>query len=184
MPLPKSTSTSLILTQPTHAEILSQRSKNSTEWKGALTTSAYFRREEQLLDQLLTRNGGLTPWALVVDEDDESGDQQRGQERTVLASCETIRKKALVCFEGEDGKVREVRCHGVASVFCPVEYRGRGYAGRMIEELGERLRGWQVNGGEGETEGGDVLFSVLWSDIGKVSEFLFCFSHSIKRVEG
>jgi hypothetical protein len=50
--------------------------------------------------------------------------------------------------------------HGIGSVFCPVEFRGRGYAGRMMELLGEKLRYWQSNNG--------CPFSILFSDIGKV----------------
>lgn len=150
MTLPSSKSADLVLTQPTYEEILEQRRLNSTEWRGALTLEAYFRREELLTTQSLTGDGGLTPWALVHETD--SG-------RIVLASCETIRKRALVA---QNGEVKDVLCHGVASVFGPPEYRGRGYAGRMIGDLGERLRSWQGDKGE-------VSFSVLWSDIGKVS---------------
>ncbi len=58
--------------------------------------------------------------------------------------------------------MREVFCHGVASVFCEEGNRRKGYAGRMMGELGGRLRVWQV----GDEE---VGFTVLYSDIGKVS---------------
>lgn len=138
------------LTQPTNAEAIQQTRLNSTEWKGPLSLDAYLGREEHLGKQKLIRNGGLTSWALVT---------KGGNPRAVLSSCETIRKKALVA---ENGQVKEVICHGVASVFCPPEYRGRGYAGRMIKDLGEKLHNWQ-------TDGHDCLFSVLYSDIGKVS---------------
>jgi hypothetical protein len=41
-----------------------------------------------------------------------------------------------------------------------VEFRGRGYAGRMMELVGEKLRYWQSKNG--------CAFSILYSDIGKV----------------
>jgi len=149
--LPDGKSSDIELTQPTHEEAVQQTRLNSTEWKGALCLSAYLGREEHLGKQKLIRDGGLTSWALVT---------KGGNPRAVLSSCETIRKKALVV---QDGQIKEVICHGVASVFCPPEYRGKGYAGRMIRDLGEKLQNWQ-------TEGQDCLFSVLYSDIGKVKK--------------
>ncbi|KAI4727255.1 hypothetical protein E4T49_04991 [Aureobasidium sp. EXF-10728] len=146
--LPDAKSSNVELTQPTHEEAVQQTRLNSTEWKGALSLDAYLGREEHLGKQKLIRDGGLTPWALTTKE---------GSPRAVLSSCETIHKKALVV---QNGQVKEVICHGVASVFCPPEYRGKGYAGRMIKDLGERLQNWQ-------TDGHDCLFSVLYSDIGK-----------------
>lgn len=148
--LPSSKGPDVELTQPTHEEAVHQTELNSIEWKGALSLDAYLRREDHLGKQELVRDGGLTSWALVT------GD---GESRVVLSSCETIRKKALVA---QNGQIEEVICHGVASVFCPPEYRGKGYAGRMIKDLGEKLQTWQ-------TDGHDCLFSVLYSDIGKVS---------------
>lgn len=147
--LPDGKSSDIELTQPTHEEAVEQTRLNSKEWKGALSLPAYLGREEHLGKQKLIRDGGLTSWALVTKD---------GNPRAVLSSCETIRKKALVV---QDGQIKEVICHGVASVFCPPEYRGKGYAGRMIRDLGEKLRTWQ-------TESQDCLFSVLYSDIGKV----------------
>lgn len=148
-PATQSLDEELYLAQPTQEEINEQLQGNSAEWKGPLTIEAYFRRETFLLDQGLARNGGLTPWVLC---------KGRGSSRQALTSCETLRKRALVV---RDGKVEEATCHGVASVFCPTEHRGRGYAGTMIKLLGEALQHHQ------ETEKSKVLFSVLYSDIGK-----------------
>ncbi len=50
--------------------------------------------------------------------------------------------------------------HGVASVYCNEKYRGRGYAPRIMREIKEVLRNWQV-------EKRAVVGSVLYSDIGK-----------------
>jgi hypothetical protein len=79
--------------------------------------------------------------------------------RPILASCESLRKRALV--RTADGQVKEVITHGIGSVFCDPKYRGRGYAGRMLQELGEKLKTWQSD------EGKECLFSILYSDIGK-----------------
>jgi predicted GNAT family acetyltransferase len=78
------------------------------------------------------------------------------KERRVLAGCETYRKKALVAARGE---VKEVVAHAVGSVFCPEQFRGRGYGARMMQEVGKVLESWQAE---------HCLFSVLFSDIGKV----------------
>lgn len=147
--LPDSKDPNVRLTTSTPEEAYEQQRLNSEEWKGALELEAYLRREDLLIRQRLTREGGLTSWALV--HEDDSG-------RTILASCETIRKKAIVA---SDSQIKDVVSHGVCSVFCPPGYRGKGYAARMITELGEKLETWQ-------TEHSESLFSVLWSDIGKV----------------
>ena len=149
--LPNKNSSDIHLVVATLEELLAQQHANSTEWRGALSLESYLRREEHLFSQDLTKEGGLTAWMLVY--------QQEGNgKRQVLCGCESIKKKALV---SRHGKVEDVIAHGVASVFCPPEHRGNGYAGRMMTELGKRLKGWQADKEQG------ALFSVLFSDIGK-----------------
>lgn len=149
--LPKRDSLDLHLVVATPEEHLAQTHANSTEWRGPLNLETYLRREYHLFNQDLTKDGGLTAWMLVY--------QPEGQkERQVLCGCETIKKKALV---GKNGKVEDVTVHGICSVFCPEEFRGKGYAGRMMKDLGERLESWQVDAGK------SVPFTVLFSDIGK-----------------
>ena len=149
--LPDKDSQDIYLVQATPEESTAQTIANSSEWKGALpTVDAYIRREEHLANQGLTKDGGLTIWMLVY--------QPEGHERKVLCGCETIKKKALV---GRNGKVEEVIVHGVGSVFTPPANRGKAYAQRMMSELSQRLKSWQVNNGK------KALCSVLFSDIGK-----------------
>ena len=62
----------------------------------------------------------------------------------------------------EDGKVEESISHGIGSVFCNPEFRHRGYAQRMIEELATKLDTHQQAAGQ------RTCFTVLYSDIGKV----------------
>lgn len=158
--LPHRDSPELHLVLATAEEQLAQLHVNSEEWRGILSVPAYFRREEHLLQQALTRDGGLTSWVLVHQP---NGSSER--DRKVLCGCESILKRALVA---SDGEIEDVVAHGVASVFCPPEYRGKGYAGRMMAELGERLKSWQA-------QGQSNLFSILYSDIGKVRLFLITF---------
>lgn len=155
--LPSRDSPDLHLVLATPEENIAQQNANSTEWKGALSLEAYLRREEHLLHQTLTENGGLTAWMLVYQ--DPNNDRQR----QVLCGCESIKKKALLA---KSGKVEDVVAHGVCSVFCPPQNRGKGYAGRMMSELGKKLKSWQAD--EEKEEGGSTTaFSVLFSDIGK-----------------
>jgi hypothetical protein len=156
--LPAASSPSLVLDHPTSLEKKTIWSENGLSWRGALPLEAYFRREVHLSSQALTRNGGITHWVLVDRDDPSDG-------RKILASCETIRKKALVFAEG---KLQQVITHSIGSVFCEMRFRKRGYAGRMMSELGKTLRTWQT---DPEIEGREeCLFTVLYSDIGKVRE--------------
>lgn len=156
--LPHSTSPTLALVHPTEEEKLIQFKQNGAEWKGALSLPAYLRREEVLSSQTLTRDGGLTYWILVDTAAKGNALDPSSSARLPLASCETLRKRALVW---QDGRLKEVICHGVGSVFCAPQLRGRRYAQRMFEELGKVLKTHQV------TAERESLFSVLFSDIGK-----------------
>ncbi|KAM3424730.1 hypothetical protein BST61_g6717 [Cercospora zeina] len=149
--LPPKDSSEIYLTTATPAECEELSRGNSAEWKAALELESYLRREKHLADQDLTRDGGLTTWVLVWQPCSAA-------DRHVLTGCETIKKRALV---SRDGTVDETVCHGVGSVFCPPEYRGRGYTGRMISELGDILKTWQMENDK------EHLISALWSDIGK-----------------
>ncbi|KAI9826099.1 MAG: hypothetical protein M1832_000548 [Thelocarpon impressellum] len=158
--LPDARSPTLTLGHPTEAEKTRTAGLNGAAWRGALSIPAYQRRETHLGSQLLTRDDGITHWVLVDPAEPLAS-------RRVLASCESIRKRALVAVEADGGRpaVREVVTHGIGGVFCAKELRGRGYAGRMMELLGRELPRWQV---DREAPGREkCLFSVLYSDIGK-----------------
>lgn len=149
--LPASDSLNIHLSHPTSLESLAIWKLTSNVWNGALTAEQYIEEAAYLLTVPLNRDGGMTQWVLV--DRTLPPDQ-----RPVLASCETIRKRCYV--QSSDGTVREGICHGVASVFCHPGYRERGYASRMMRELNAVLRNWQ-----GEER--KVAASVLFSDIGK-----------------
>ena len=169
-PLPPSRAPSLVLTHPTRVEQTRIANLNGVKWRGALSLPAYHRREDHLGAQLLTRNAGITHWILV----DTAEKVPAGSERTVLASCESIRKRALVGYTvtGSSSRtvLRDVVSHGIGSVFCAEKLRGRGYAGRMMQELGKRLETWQLEKGVPGRE--ECLFTVLYSDIGKAGSIL------------
>lgn len=152
--LPSASSPSLILTQPTPSERRLTWHKSSVDWGKALPLSTYIEREELLCTASpLTRSGGVSHWILV--DKTLPPDQ-----RPILATSESLRKRTLLKVPGED-RVREVLSHGIGSVFCYPEYRGHGYASRMMRELGEKLKTWQG------TDEVPVAFTALYSDIGK-----------------
>ena len=93
----------------------------------------------------------MTTWILV-----EKNLPQ--EQRRILCSCESFLKHSLM--SDNDGNVEEVIVHGIASVFCPLEYRRRGYAARHMMELAKALSTWQ-------SDQARVAGSVLYSDIGK-----------------
>lgn len=154
--LPSGSSSSLALVHPTREELLNQFKLNGAEWRAALSPEAYLRREDYLANQDLTRDGGISYW-ILIDRDCHNALDPQSSARLPLASCETFRKRALVW---KDGKVQETITHGIGSVFCASHLRKRGYAQRLMTELGKALRTYQA-------EEKECLFSVLYSDIGK-----------------
>ncbi|KAF1964894.1 hypothetical protein BU23DRAFT_561529 [Bimuria novae-zelandiae CBS 107.79] len=156
--LPHGSSPDLILVHPTQEEKLIQFKLNGEEWRGALSQEAYLRREDVLSQQDQTRDGGISYWILIDKNAKVNPLDPTSSARLPLASCETYRKKALVW---QDGELKETICHGIGSVFCAPHLRGRKYAQRMMQELGETLRTYQTD------EKTDSMFSVLFSDIGR-----------------
>ncbi|PSS10851.1 hypothetical protein M430DRAFT_53397 [Amorphotheca resinae ATCC 22711] len=150
--LPSASSPSLHLTHPTPLERTATWTLNSRNWGGALGLESYIERETYLMNVPLARDGGITHWILTSSSAPPSS-------RPILASCESLRKPALV--RTPEGEIKELITHGIGSVFCDPQYRGRGYASRMLKELGKELKTWQVG------EGKECLFSILYSDIGK-----------------
>jgi GNAT superfamily N-acetyltransferase len=155
MQLPDANSSFLHLSHPTDSEKTAIWTLNSKNWGSALSLDSYLERERYMPTVPLTRNGAMTHWILV----DRNA---KPDSRPILNSMETIRKRALVAKNGE---VKEVITHGIGSVFCNPEYRGKGYASRMLNELGPVLNKWDVDNKIPGRE--ECLFSILYSDIGK-----------------
>ncbi|ERF68327.1 hypothetical protein EPUS_02783 [Endocarpon pusillum Z07020] len=152
--LPASSSPSITLVPATLLERYQCWHINSHSWRGPLSTEQYISREAFLEHQLLTREGKITYWILTDTFLSVGADGAR----PILAACETLRKEGYL---GRNGNLRKLVTHGVGSVFCRKEYRGRGYASRMMTELGKSLETWQ------QEKGTKASFSVLWSDIGR-----------------
>ena len=149
--LPNACSPDLHLCHPTAKECLSIWKLTSLAWRDALSLPLYLEESDYLTTIPLAKDGGMTLWILV--DKNLPPDQ-----RTILCSCETFRKRSLL--SNSKGHVTEMIIHGVASVFCDPTYRRRGYSSRMMRELAQILRSWQV-------ETIKCIGSVLYSDIGK-----------------
>ena len=150
--LPSSDSPNLALLHPTQQEKVETWKLNGSSWRGTMPLSIYLQRETHLESQALTKDGGITFWILV-------DSTLPVNERPILGSCESFRKRALVA---RAGRIEDVVTHGIGSVFCNPRYRRRGYAQRMMEELGDKLDTWN------QEDGKRTDFTVLYSDIGKV----------------
>lgn len=172
---PPATSPRLALLRASPAELEASHLANSLAWRGPLSPAGYLERERRLSSVELTRGGLLTGWVLV-DLDDGYGSNGGGSgtkpgteanagtkhTRPILASVETVAKRAWVA---RGGAIEDVTAVAVGSVFCPPVYRGRGYASRMMAELGAILDGEraaaaaETNGErakKGEKKGGEA----------------------------
>ncbi|XXH00571.1 hypothetical protein Hte_006919 [Hypoxylon texense] len=148
---PNSDSPDLYLSQPTPEECTWIWSTTAASWKDSLTVPLYIAEAQFLTTVPLAKDEGMTTWVLV-------DKRMPPNQRQVFCSCESFRKRSLI--SDEKGSVEEGLIHGVASVFCPEEFRGRGYGTRHMKELAKVLHGWQ-------SEYGKSIGSVLFSDIGK-----------------
>jgi hypothetical protein len=149
--LSDSKSPDLHLSHPTPNECVKISTNNSDSWRDSLTRPVFLQESLFLATVPLAKDGGMTTWILV-----EKNLPQ--DHRPIFCSCETFLKRSLM--SDADGKIEEVIVHGIASVFCPLGYRRRGYAARHMTEVAKALRTWQ-------SDQGKVAGSVLYSDIGK-----------------
>ncbi|KEF53964.1 uncharacterized protein A1O9_09759 [Exophiala aquamarina CBS 119918] len=152
--LPSAQSADLVLVPASDSEYVQTAYLNGESWKGPLTMDQYLEREVDLQSVTLTKDGRITCWLLTSGALPTNPDGTR----PILASCESIPMSAYIA---RDGRVQKVQVHGVASVYTRPEYRGKGYAGRMMADLGKRLESWQ------QIDGQQNSFSVLYSDIGQ-----------------
>ena len=165
--MPPSTSPRLKIGQATDAENIDIW---TLKWHPPLNQSAYVAKEEHCASQLITANRGITHWILYEDEGSPSSstENQTKAMKKVLASTDTIRRRALVTTFAHDGQavLQEVPCHQICRMFCRKEHRGKRYPARMLQELKPVLETWQQEDG-----GAKVKFTVLYSDVGKVCSF-------------
>lgn len=148
--LPHAQSEDLHISHPTPGECQAIWNLNSIAWKDALSLPQYLEESAYLTTAPLAEAGGMTLWVL-------SDRNLLPDQRPILSSCETFRKRVLI--SDAKGIVSEKIVHGVASVFCNPQYRRRGYATRMMRELVKILPSWQVKSNQ-------CVGSVLYSDIG------------------
>ncbi|KAI1169905.1 hypothetical protein F4777DRAFT_159774 [Nemania sp. FL0916] len=180
---PDASDASLVLTHPTPIEKDQTWRLNHSEWGGPLDMAAYIQREIFLATTPFAAGGGMTHWILTersYSSTDHESEANWKQQRHVLASCETLRKRVLYALPIGDGTTRDGIAYGIGSVYTYPEFRGRRYAARMLKELGTRLRNWpsdEVLSAEREERDQkqyqfapvmrEAVCSALWSDIGK-----------------
>ncbi|KAI1387614.1 uncharacterized protein F4822DRAFT_430361 [Hypoxylon trugodes] len=149
--LPNSDAPELHLSHPTENECVKIWTNTSTSWGDSLELPEYLEESLFLTTIPLAKDGGMTTWILV-------DKNLPPDNRPIVCSCESFYKRSLT--SDADGNVEDVVVHGIASVFCPEEYRGRGYAARHMKELARLLRNWQ-------SDYAKVVGSVSYSDIEK-----------------
>ena len=152
--LPSNRSLDLELVVATELERTQCWHVNFNSWRGPLTLAQYLQREVELEQQPLVNNNKITFWILTY----RNGQHTKTDcSRPILAACETLLKQAYIA---KNGQLKQILAHGIGSVFCRSEYRGRGYASRMMDELALKLGrdAWQQP--QGTSRG---YFSVLYS---------------------
>ncbi|KUJ06157.1 uncharacterized protein LY89DRAFT_703087 [Mollisia scopiformis] len=118
--IPGSNSLELCLSHSIAGECVTIWTNTLASWKDSLNISTYLKESLFLTTVLLAKEGGMTTWVLRALTSDRAGN------------------------------VSDTIVHGIASVFCCPDYRGRGYALRMMRELAKVL-----------------LTCILYSDISK-----------------
>lgn len=133
---------SLVLREATEEEKIKSWRNNSDAWCGKLTVEQYIGQQAVNGNQELTRNGGIRYWIFTDSTE-------------IYCSAETLRKR-VARRSADGGKFSEEWSYGVAGVFTPAKYRGRGIASAMMRRLAEWLDGDEAC----------CQFTALWSAVG------------------
>ncbi|KAK4161132.1 hypothetical protein QBC43DRAFT_324176 [Cladorrhinum sp. PSN259] len=118
---------------------------NGASWAGPMSLEEYIGREQTLSETTLSANGGTRYFVL----------HHRSDPTQIVSACEVLVKRALV-ITSSSSEPRIVTSYGIASVFTPPAFRGRGLATHML-----RL----VQDATDNTLGCE--FGALYSDIGR-----------------
>ncbi|KAJ3780731.1 hypothetical protein GGU10DRAFT_321361 [Lentinula aff. detonsa] len=171
---------SLFAATPQQIEV-SRRRTGASAWGSGMTLDEYVQRDIDLQDSECGREGRYLTWVLAPRNDPHTLD--------FLCSCETFRRSGLTSRMNHTSPkpdseplIEQVECYGIASVFTPPQYRGKGYARLMMSLLHWALAGnkltptgnikfpfdiWGSPPAPPKELGmGDATFSALWSDVG------------------
>ncbi len=149
--LPKPQASNLRLTIPTHEELEAVHKLSFAGWGDSLTLPQYLHESDHLTRVPLAKNDGMVSWILT-------DCNQLPDQRPILGSCETFRKRAFVI--NQKGQMSENIIYGIASVFVNPKYRCQGYGSRLMHELARMIPEWHVGSLRS-------IGSILYSDIGK-----------------
>ncbi|KAG8737337.1 hypothetical protein FRC12_017188 [Ceratobasidium sp. 428] len=113
----------VFLRSASQAQVIEARKLRSLAWAKWLGSEGYVRKCEAW-DSLEHANGGkLITWVLVTAEDPET--------LGILSTCATYRRDILLLSPNET-RSNTSTGYAVAGVFTPPQYRGKGYARRMM----------------------------------------------------
>lgn len=182
--LPAADSTNLALRHPTPAEKARIIVGLHAQWGGPTPFDTYVRASNYITQETaLARDGGTRAWILT--DITLPPDQ-----RPLLNFSMTNRKRALLLRrrggqldnsdispeekqpQQQSNVIEDVVVQAVASVYCPTENRGRGYASRHMTLLAQELtssRNSRTRDGDYSKENGGrrCVGTVLYSDIGR-----------------
>lgn len=137
------------------ADIKETQLRNHVEWGGGMTIDQYLLREKGCRVRLTSESTRMTNWALQVKND-------RG-EWEIVSACETQRRQAYLKVKGQP--VETTINQSIGAVFTAEQYRGKGYAAKMLEAVTKVLKTWQLPENLSE-EAKDHVLLTLWSDVG------------------
>ncbi|PVU99427.1 hypothetical protein BB559_000736 [Furculomyces boomerangus] len=120
------------------------------EWgRGVMDINTYKGREQALFDTKFGQEN-LTVWLFGKKQEFEENENTMN----FVSHLETFKRPVLL-RRSNSNKVLVVDCYSIASVFCPVENRGNGYAVAMMKAIHKKLSSM-------------CSLSTLYSDIGDV----------------
>lgn len=156
-------------------EIQRSHSQNYIEWgRGGLSLKNYLKREQHLCNQTISRGGNSKYWTYEVFVPNQTSSDPTDGKWVSVSCCESLTRPALYKVAGKP--VRTTVIHAIGAVFTPAEYRGKGYAKKLVDYVSKMFdQRHGVFGPLYDQLESDLDFqnssSALWSDVGRYYEF-------------
>lgn len=124
------------------SDIFLNHSANYEEWGRGLTHAEYLGREQHLGSQPPCLDGNISYWSY---EELQNNNQQQQQHELngnsnnnnnnksnwkMVSCCETLTRPAY--YKIKNKPIGETICHSIGAVFTPAQYRGKGYAKKLL----------------------------------------------------
>ena len=130
-------------------------------WTPPYTLNGFLALEQQIA------SCGAKQWISFKDRSEKPQDEQHFSQRDIIGAFKTVPRRVLLATRSADNQVRveEIHCNLMSSLFVFEEFRRKGFAQRMMQEMKTVIQAQHLAQNE------NLRFIYLYSNVGKVPSY-------------